>query len=373
MNRSIWDLFIFNSEIFMSINRTTKSIWQFTFNAIIMLLPVIVPALVYYIVVDPYKVLRSYDNYFDDMTKKPFAVGVNKGMVTVRNYLARNKDGKRYNAFIFGSSISCYYDANEWMQLLGCDANAMHFDSSSESLHKMAEKIRFLDEQQNRIKYALIVLDPIVMNAHDSNDPPYIHPPEFHRGLIHWGKWHYVFFRAATNCDFFKSFIPSMLSGKSHSYGRNRIFELQPIAYNSEINQESIPQWDSLIANNKSKFYSIYPLVPAAKNITVSPVVLDAGKVEALNEIARIFARHGTDYQIIIGPNRRKVCLNCNDYATITRIFPSNRVHDYSVSQASMLDCDTLLYDNTHYRPVFASRLMRLTYKNRTKASTSRL
>ena len=327
-----------------------------------MLLPVVLPVLVYYVAADPYKVLYSYDNYFADMTQKPFAVGVNKGMVTVRNYIARNEEGKRYNAFIFGSSISCYYDANEWSQLLGGDAKAMHFDSSNESLQKMAEKIRFLDEQHNRIKYALIVLDPIVMDAHDSDNPPYIHPPEFRGGMMHWLKWHYVFFRAATNCDFLKSWIPSMLSGKLCSYGRNPIFEPQPIVYDSEINQESVPQWDSLIASNKVEFYSAYPLVPAPKTVTQSPVVLDVGRVEALDEIARVFTRHGTEYQIIIGPNRRKVCLNSDDYATITRIFGSERVHDYSVSQASMLDCDTLLYDNTHYRPEFASHLMRLAY-----------
>ena len=346
----------------MNINSTTKSILRFTIKALMMTLPAVLPFLVYYVTADPYKVLRSYDNYFADTTRQPFAVGVNKGMVTVRNYIARSKH-KQYNAFIFGSSVSCYYDAHEWAGLLGDDATAMHFDSSNESLPNMAEKIQFLDANHNRIKYALIILDPIVMSAEDSDEPPYIRPPELHAGWWHWLKWHYVFFRAATNCDFLKSWIPSILSGKPCQYGSNPIFESQPIVYDAATNQESMPQWDSIIATNRAAFYSAHRLIPAATAITRSPKVLDDSKVEALCQIARVFARHATDYQIIIGPNRRKVSLNADDYATLTRIFQPGRVHDYSTRLASELDCDTLLYDNTHYRPAFASRLLRLTYK----------
>lgn len=144
----------------------------------------------------------------------------------------------------------------------------------------------------------------------------------------------------------------------------NTIFEEQPIEYNAITNQENMPMWDSIIANNPEQFYSIYPLIPSPDNITACPVSIDSKRTEALQTIALIFAKHHTDYQIIIGPKRSKLYLNPVDYETLTSIFGSSRVHDYSRELAPDLESDTLMYDNTHYRPAYASRLIKKCYTN---------
>ncbi|MDE6336295.1 MAG: hypothetical protein K2L34_06970, partial [Muribaculaceae bacterium] len=69
-----------------------------------------------------------------------------------------------------------------------------------------------------------------------------------------------------------------------------------------------------------------------------------------------------TDYQIIISPNRRGVSLSDDDLQTLQEIFEPARIHDFSLTYADELRTDTLLYDNTHYRPVFASKMMRAVY-----------
>lgn len=345
-------------------NTVTKSIVGFMLRSVAVVLPVVAVAVWWYVSADPYKVLRRYDTYLPDPCRCPIRVGINKGLITVTNYHERLAEGHSYNAFIFGSSVSCYYDAELWASLADSTgrASAYHFDSSGETLQAMADKVEYLDRLNQDLDYALVVLDPIVMGADDNDGPATVAPPQMHRSLMERIRYHYMYFRAAVNADFFKSWIPYRLTGCALDNGRNRVFEPQPIVYDPMTNQESVPQWDSLIAVDHDKFYSVYPLAPSPDKVTESAPLLDCSRAEALRRVAGVFARRGTDYQIIIGPNRRKIALNKDDLARLRQIFAPSRIHDFSCSMAGALECDTLLYDNTHYRPSFSTRLMRCVY-----------
>lgn len=344
----------------------TKSILKFIIKSLAVTLPVIAIAIMWYVATDPFKVVRHYNCYLPDPIETPVRVGINKGLITLTNFNDRLSEGYSYNAFIFGSSVSCYYDAVSWAHLADSTGKARpyHFDSSGESLMAMADKVEYLDRTGQPIDYAMIVLDPIVMSANQKDGPSDINPPQLMSGLIEFLKYHYIFFRASTNADFFKSWIPAMLTGKPCNNGHNRVFEPQPIVYDPLINQESLPQWDSIISANPVQFYSLYPLVPSPNSITINDVVLTTDKIEALHRIERVFTKHNTDYHIIIGPNRRKVVINPVDLDTIINCFSApNRIHDFSLSKAHILESDTLLYDNTHYRSTLALWLMQEAYR----------
>ena len=335
-------------------------------KAFLMTLPVLAPFLLFYWLADPFKVLRSPAVFYED-TAMP-QVGLNKGMVTVENFERQLKNGNKYNAFIFGSSISCYYDAEEWAAYFKEDSVApYHFDSGMESLEQMAEKVNYLNNKGIPIKYALIILDPIIMAGETDDSPMSISPPQLSGNPLEWIKYHYTFFRASTNADFLKSWIPGRISGKSYFLGRNPVFEVQPIVYDQIHNQESIPLWDSLINSDKEKFYSEHPLLDSPDEITVSEELLSSEKSAYLKKIADIFKAQGTDYEVIIGPNRRKVVLNPQDKVTLDSIFGARKVHDFSRSFARDLETDSYLYDNTHYRPPYASKLMKLVYGSRNR------
>lgn len=347
-------------------NAVARSVIMFMLRAIGVVLPVVSVTVGWYLWEDPYKVVRHYECYLPDPRHTPVRVGINKGMVTITNYLDRIGEGRHYNAFIFGSSVSCLYDADSWAHLADTTGRARpyHFDSSGETLLSLADKVEYLHHRGQPIDYALVVLDPIIMANDKASGPALVNPPQLHKSLWEWLDYHYTFFRAATNADFFKSWLPYKLTGRAYANGRNLVFEPQPIVYDSLTNQETIPQWDSLIVNAPEEFYAQYPLLPSPSSLTESPVVITAPKADALRRVAQVFHDRHTDYHIIIGPNRMKETLNQHDLRLMKQIFSPERVHDYSASMAAELECDTLLYDNVHYRRPFALCLMRLAYEN---------
>ena len=300
---------------------TAKSVIRFMLRTVAVALPVVAVFVLWYVAVDPYKVVRDYDVYLPDPEAEPVRAGINKGLVTVSNFQKRVDEGHKYNAYIFGSSISCAYDVDHWKELLDSSATVhpYHFDSSGESLASMARKVEWLDRGGHSIDYALVVLDPIVMASDHGSGPASVDPPQLHDGIWETVRYHYLFFRAATNADFFKSWVPGKILNRPFRNGSNLLFEPQPIVYDPLSNQESIPQWDSIISADPDAFYRDHALLPPADGLTVSAPVLTPEKQKALQRIADVFESQHTDYQIIIGPNRRKVALNAVDMDTMRR------------------------------------------------------
>ncbi|MDE5871631.1 MAG: hypothetical protein K2H22_06805, partial [Muribaculaceae bacterium] len=270
-------------------NDTDKSILRFILRSLMIVSLGLVILVLWYVMADPFKVLRHYDDYFPDPRHADVRIGMNKGMVTLTNFEDRLKEGHRYDAFIFGSSISCYYNAEKWAAIIeeakkdskadhtgneNKKINPYHFDSSSESLVSMARKISYLDRKGIPIRHALIVLDPIIMGTQTSEGPAYLDPPQLHGSFLETLKYHYTFFRAAANADFFKSYIPSMIKGVSEENGRNLLFEVQPIVYDKIHSQETIHEWGSLIRTDGRSFYKEHPLRKSPSEFSESRKVL---------------------------------------------------------------------------------------------------
>ncbi|MCM1490912.1 MAG: hypothetical protein NC095_08830 [Muribaculum sp.] len=345
-----------------------QSILRFVRLTLLAAVPPVAVALIFFILVDPFKALHEYSSseYFPDPVRFPARISINKGVATLAAFEKNLQKGDTCNSFIFGSSISIYYDFDQWRQKLNNhdDVKAMHFDSSSESIYSLGRKVEYLDTKVKNLNNALIVLDPIIM-ANEENESPYaIDPPCLHPDdmLFCW-RYLYTFFRASTNADFFKNWLPYKIDGKVHNNARNSLFEPQPIKYDSLHNQEYIPDFDKMIQTDPDFYYSRFPLVESPDSISVSEPVLTAGKLAVLHRIASVFKSHNTDYRIIIGPNRRKVTINPADRDSLVAIFGGEAVYDFSESHANELETDSLLYDNSHYRPPFAARLLDLVYQ----------
>lgn len=344
-----------------------KSIARFIMRTLLAVIPPVAVAVIFFLSVDPFKAVYAYpaQEYFPDPDKFPARVSINKGVATLAAFEQNMQRGDTCNSFIFGSSISIYYDINRWKEKLRNQnsVKAMHFDSSSESIYSLRRKIDFLDSRLTQISNALIVLDPIIM-ANEENELPYaIDPPCLHpHDPLFRLRYLYTFFRASTNADFFKNWLPYKIDGEVHHNAHNSLFEPQPIMYASQQNEEMIPEFDRIILTNPELYYTEFPLLESPVSVSFSNPVLTPDKLEALRAISSVFKRHNTDVKIIIGPNRRKIALNPTDMDSLVAIFGNRNVSNYSATLAYKLECDTLLYDNTHYRPSFASELLDLAY-----------
>lgn len=348
-----------------------RNIIRFILRALLMAVSVVLPFAVWYVCSDPFKVLYRYDEYYGKPELDSMWVGINKGMVTVNNYLDRvNSDSvSQPNAFIFGSSLSCYYNVDEWRKLLADSDSSragiypFHFDSSAESPMSMARKLRYLDSNSAPIDYALIVLDPVVLGMDDGKSPFAIDPVEIRPGVKHFLKYHYTFFRGATNADFLKSWAYSCITGHPDNIGHNIIYTAQPIENDRFTNQERMPLWDSVISVNPAEFYARYPLIPPPSGVTIGSPVITGKKADSFRTVAEILKEKHSDYQVIISPNRRGIALSPADRALLSDIFGAERVHDFSSSHVHYLEADTMLYDDIHYRAPLATMLLHETYE----------
>lgn len=342
---------------------TTRSIVRFMAATAAMAAPVLALFMAFYLIADPFNALRQPSTLFPAASGGSPTVGANKGAITISNFNKQLATGKTYNSFIFGSSISCCYDAREWAGLLddADSASPYHFDSSGESIESMAAKVAFRPPRH-----------PDAPRPHcprpGGSTKPTRQQSVQHRpsaaasGPLHWIRFHYTFFRAATNADFLKSYIPGLMLDSAVNNGRNPIFEVQPISYDPETNQETLPLWDSLIASQPEQFYSSHPLPPPATAPSEAPQAIDGPRLELLKQIAATFKTHGTDCKVIISPNRQKKFLNRADLKALGNLFGASQVHDFSLSESRLTETDSLFYDPIHYRPQLASHLLRLTY-----------
>jgi len=71
--------------------------------------------LVLYVKMDPFKVIKSYDSFYD--ANKNVWVALNKDFVSTTTFI-KNSKHTNYNSFIFGNSRSVFYQIDDWKKYL---------------------------------------------------------------------------------------------------------------------------------------------------------------------------------------------------------------------------------------------------------------
>ena len=105
-----------------------------------------------YIVFDPFHILYAYADYPDN-----YAKSLNRDRISTQMFL-NNNPKYQYKSFIFGSSRSSVFYANDWGKYIN-DTNVFHFDASCETVSAIDAKLKYIDKAENSIKNALFVWD----------------------------------------------------------------------------------------------------------------------------------------------------------------------------------------------------------------------
>lgn len=305
-----------------------------------------------YTVADPFKVLRRTDWFADD-------VSVNKGVVTATNYRQRHEAGAHYDAFIFGSSLSCYYRADDWRRYLPAGASVYHLDSSGQTTLTMRRMAEMADRGGDTIRHALVILDPFIFNVERERDAMvYLDPPQIRDEWWYAPWFHARMFSHFADVRFLSEYLPWRFGGVRRG---DLIFEPQPIVWDSVANEETMPLWDAAIEADAEAFHARSPLPPVPDRYTAMPDAIDTDERADLEAIAAIFARHDTDFRVIIGPNRRRALLSEADDSTLRAIFGDrylNLGREFAPDAADPAN----FYDPTHYRHPLARRLLLRAY-----------
>ncbi|MDE7472364.1 MAG: hypothetical protein K2M68_02145 [Muribaculaceae bacterium] len=326
-----------------------KGILHFVTRTLLVVLPPVILIVGLYLLVDPYEVVHGYkiESFDIDPYNTP-RLYRNKGLISLKAIERRVVEGDTPDSYIFGSSISCYYEVDYWNRYIGSHTTPIHFDSPSEGAASMLRKLQYLHNRGIPVNHALIVLDPIAISHQLSGDhiinldPPGIAGPES------LPRWHYAYLRTFTSPDFLISYLPYLYSGHYNRYGPHSVFEVQPMHYDVYRNEESIPQWDSIIRTTPRQFYADGRLPDVRRFHCSDTARVDTQREHYYRAIARQLS--DCDYHVVVSPTIDLDTLSNRDCRLLAEIFGHERFHDFSVGMAHIALTDTNWYDRRHYR-----------------------
>ena len=305
---------------------------------------------------DPFKVLWHYDNYY----VKGDGACINRSFVSTMNYL--NKRGTyHYDSFIFGNSRSLYYMIDDWKKYISSSSSCYHFSESGGSINGIYYKCRLIDNQNDTIKNALIVLDNSILERLEQEGHLFMIPPALNSNY-NIVKFHLENFMQWMNLRFLTMWIDYRVTKEYKSYMEDYITKGTNYNYYNPItNEEPRTVQDSLIEKgeyyNRNRIKEFYKQTPS-----VSSIDIDIERMKQLKKIKQIFDKHHTNYRIIISPLYDQKKLNPQDYYSLCRIFGKDNVFDFSGVNKWTSDYHNY-YEPSHYLPSVASDIMLDIYK----------
>lgn len=310
---------------------------------------------------DPFKVLRWHDDPFGD------SLGINKGMLSVQSF-ERYNAAEEFDSFIIGSSVSCYYDVDEWKRYLPDSVSVTHFDSSTQTPSTLALFVEYLERERVPLRHALVVLAPEVLSfVYNPEKLPSINPPAVVRNPLYALNFHYKFLCGFLSYRYLEPYLTWRTTGQRVESPGVYVFNRQPIEYEHVVNQESVPQWERWMDSDPEGFYRSFPtqgFMPPDAPYTGLPREISEEYREALRRVAAVFRRQGTDYKVILGPSPGLYVLNDEQERFMRDTFGEHFVNLTREFRAEQSD-STNFYDRIHYRPRMASKYLHRSYGNR--------
>ena len=318
---------------------------------------------VYYAILDPFKVIKHYDLYYqpDDI------IGINRGFASTMHYI-NHKDEYNYDSFIFGNSRSSTYYEEEWKKYIPKSSICYHFDASGGSVGGVYYKIKYIDEHGGDIKYALLVLDHHMLNRTEQTGHLYLLPP-----VLIQNKNYLKFQWENLSCFFNVKFVWAVIDFKMHNkykrymgkYIKDKKWSIYDGAHYDPVNNE-IKTWlvkEESIARGDYYDEEVMKKFKNAQFPDKNPeVVIDEERLEMLKSIKSIFDSHLTKYKIVISPLYDQIKLNSKDLQSLYDVFGQENVFDFSGVNQWTSDYHNY-YENSHYRICVANDILRLIYK----------
>lgn len=326
---------------------------------LIRILALVIPfavILALYVVIDPHKAFRHYDQYYlpSDFTE------INRGYASTCMY-DNNYKKYHYDSFIFGNSRSLIYNVDEWKKYIPSESSCFHFDCSGGCVEDLYRKVKYINEHGEHISNALFVVDSRLLSRTFFHGMPYLIAPQ----LVDYDN--YVEFQ----CEHIKAFMhPYFLASYSVYYFLHDYKEFMAgyvLKYHKSVNpvtnEIKYSDQDSLIQIGEyytPEFVKIFNNVQYPDSI--SPISLNDERKELLSSMNDILKMHNTNFKIIISPSFDQIHINPNDLEFLKVTFGNENVFDFSGPNKWNADYHNY-YETTHYRPNVAYDIMQIIYQ----------
>lgn len=319
--------------------------------------------LVLYLLLDPFKVVWSYESYYP--TNVAGGVSLNPGYVATQNFRQRVAK-EHYDSFILGNSRSIYYPISAWQEMIGSGSHCYHFDAASESLLGIWQKLRFIEQSGCEIRHILWVADADLLAKTDCD---HWHLCEAAPALTNYRNtlyFNWYNLKAFINPKFLTAYIDYQCCHQLRPYmlSENLLTE-DMFCYDAVGNECDFQPLEQMIA--EGRYYT-----PERMKVfegrqfpdSVSPCVIGSDQQVLLDSIASLLLRRNTNVQIVISPLFDQIRLNPQDVNALTERFGEERVHDFSGPNEWNSDYKNY-YEASHYRRPVAIDVLRKIQESR--------
>jgi hypothetical protein len=312
----------------------------------------------FYFIDDPFRVIWRYTNYYP--VDKNY-LGLNTDFVSTEIFKT-GVASANYDSFIFGSSRSMFYEADDWKEHIGKHASVLHFDASGESLFGINAKIKLVAKNHRRIKNALVIVDHGLLAKNDPDESAsegylFIKHPDL-SGSSRF-LFHLEFMEAFFNRDFLKAYMDFRITKKYKPYMQNVILNKRSFIYDPVTNEVRFEAIEKEIKDDFSGYYQrMADQFPQRTDTTPydSALRMDTAKAALLTEMASILKADDTNVKIIVSPLYNQKKMSVQDIVILEECFGAANVFDFS-GKSSITEWKGNYYDQAHYRP-HVSRLL---------------
>lgn len=316
--------------------------------------PLIILALSYF-VFDPFHVLRNYDSYPDN-----YLEAYNRNRISTQIFINNNPKYK-FKSFIFGSSRSSVFFTEDWGKYIN-DPNSYHFDASNECISGIANKLKFIDSNKNKIENALLILDGETFNYAVDTSSSIIHIQDYKWSGQSKFEYNLLFFKAFFKDLFFIKYFDIKLFNKYRPYMYG-VFSKMHMIYTPVNNNFIFKEYNDALAKDSLGYYSqdLFYKRDTLANLS-EPQSIKPYQHKFLKEIKEIFLKNNTKVKIVISPNYNLKKFNKTDLETLESYFGAQNIYDFSGKNELSLPLSNF-YEIYHYKPLVARKILEDIYK----------
>lgn len=331
---------------------------KFTFKAFIIRLLVfgspIWFLIISYIVLDPFHVIYSYDDYGSNYLKT-----YNRNRISTETFL-RNNDKFKFSSFVFGSSRSSAFLTKDWAAYIK-DTSPYHFDAFNDNISGIAGKIKFVEKQGNKISNAILIIDNDTFNESFEKSESIVHLKDYR-----WDdssnvfKYHLTFFKAFFKKQYFVSFFDLKIFKTFRPY-MDEFFKFK-YYYTTPSNDFLFPENIELLKKDSLAYYKNdwFPVRPTDPKKYESSIKQHHFK--DLEIVAEAFKKNNTNYKIIIAPLYDQRSFNKNDLEILEKYFEKSRIYDFS-GKNDLTNYLGNYYEGSHFKPSVGKKILEEIYQ----------